>query len=180
MDATRLRATYLTGETIYLRAPVKADAGHAAAWLEDTFPINTPRAEALLEEEFANPSWEAIPIRLVIVRSDGDRIVGGALLRGGRHDWRLALTLTVAPWEEEPDRVRADALRLLVPWVRDDLEAMTLALEIGVDQPRTIAVAEELGMERTAVLREWLLRPGGRVAAACYQALFQPWVVRDA
>ncbi len=48
-DAARLRATYLTGERVYLRAMVAADKETAAAWFPSLFLVNASRAEAWLK-----------------------------------------------------------------------------------------------------------------------------------
>src|SRR5262245_5376155 len=53
-----MRATYLTGETVYLRALTKADAQVAQAWRQSPFPISQFQAEKQLEEMHKNP-WEA-------------------------------------------------------------------------------------------------------------------------
>ena len=72
------------------------------------------------------------------------------------------------------------ALRLLHPWIRDDLELMTFVLPIPADQPETIAAAEALGMVQGVRLREGIARPGHRVDDLFYQALFDAWAMPDA
>lgn len=174
-----MRAVYLTGERLYLRAMVAADKEVAAAWFPGPFPVNAPRAEEWLKEQHKE-AWGGAR-HLVIARVDGDEVVGGVRLddRGRR---RGELSFALPPWlaADEADALRADALRLLAPWVRDDLEYMTLTVRIAADEPATLAAAEELGMVESARRREYLARPGGRVDQLFYQALNAPWRVADA
>jgi len=115
--------------------------------------------------------------RVAILRAD-DAIVGGVTLET---DYRKAtLKLHIAPWLPDADALRAAALRLVHPWIRDDLELMAFVLHIPADQPETIAAAEALGMELGVRFREGIARPGHRVDELIYQALFDAWVVRDA
>ena len=43
---------FLTGDTLYLRAPEEADAAYAAAWRDSPYPIGRQRAEKIINEEF--------------------------------------------------------------------------------------------------------------------------------
>lgn len=174
-----MRAAYLTGERVYLRAMVADDKETAAAWSEGPFPINAARAEEWLKEAHTD-IWSANkPRRYAIALVDDDTIVGGATLmnQGGRRGW---LSFAMAPWRDDADVLRAEALRLIVPWVRDDLEYMTLGLYLATDEAATIAAAEELGMLQTARLRGFVARAGGRVDRLLYQALNAPWKVEGA
>jgi len=67
-----------------------------------------------------------------------------------------------------------------VPWLRDEVEQMTVTVSVPADEGATITVLEELGMVRAARLREHLARPGARVDLLVYQALKPGWEVRDA
>jgi len=40
-----MRAVYLTGEHLYIRAMVAADMERATAWFDSPFPVNAVRAE---------------------------------------------------------------------------------------------------------------------------------------
>lgn len=181
MEPSSLRAIYLSGPTVYLRALVEGDKEHAAAWLDDTFPINAPAAEAVLKEEHRTPFWDRPSVRLVIVRRDGDTVVGGVLISWGSEARRCRLEFSMASWEQAADSLRAEALRIAVRWLRDEWEAMVVGVTLPADQVQTVRAAEEIGMERHATLREWFLRPGGRVDALVYEALNPAgWVVRDA
>jgi RimJ/RimL family protein N-acetyltransferase len=154
-----------------------ADADHAAAWFHETFLMNAARAKVILEE--LNEGRSRIGARYAIVRLDGDEIVGGVEIDDpdGR---RCLLELSMAPWLSDPDEVRADALRILVPFLRDESEMMVVAVWIAADEPATIAGAEAAGMVLGARLREFVARPGGRVDRLLYEALNPRWEVRDA
>lgn len=181
MEPSSLRAVYLSGPTVYLRAPVEGDKDHAAAWLDETFPVNAPAAEAALKEDHKTPFWARPGLRLVIVRQDGDAVVGGIKISWGSEARRCQLEFSMAVWEPEADSLRADALRIAVRWLRDDWEAMVVGVTLAGDQVETQRAAEEMGMRLHGTLREWFLRPGGRVDALIYEALNPGgWVVRDA
>lgn len=181
VEPPSLRAVYLSGPTVYLRAPVDRDKEHAAAWLDETFPTNAPAAEVVLEEEHRRPFWERSTLRLVIVRQDDDTVVGGVHVFWGAEIRRCDVALTMAAWVPDGDALRAAALRIVVPWLRDDLEAMVVGVTLPADQVATVRAAQEIGMDHHATLREWFSRPGGRVDAVVYEALNPAgWVVRDA
>jgi hypothetical protein len=172
-----VRAVYLTGEHLFIRALVAADAACAAAWFDSPFPVNAVRAEAWLKEVHASVDRPA-NLHYVIARTADDAVIGGVTLET---DYRIGtLKLRIAPGLPDADALRAAALRILHPWLRDDLELMTFVLHIPADQPKTIAAAEYLGMIPSVRLREAVARPGHRVDETIYQALFTPWAVRDA
>jgi hypothetical protein len=173
-----LRPVFLTGERVYLRPMLLSDKEHAAAWFDSPFPINATRAEKFLKESHQG-GWPPGPRHLVIVRAEGEEIIGGATTRS----WNgrvVRLSFRMAPWIAEADDLRASALGLLVPWLRDEREYMVVRLAIAADQPATIAAAEALGMVQVARLRERLARPGGRVDQFYYEALNPRWEVKDA
>ena len=172
-----MQAAYLTSKDFYVRAMVVGDKEHAAAWFDSPFPINAARAETWLKE--AHTSVDQPPKQYyVIVRSADEAVIGGVTLQT---DYRIGtLRLHIAPWLPDADAVCAAALRILHPWLRDDLELMTFVLHIPADQPETIAAADALGMEQGVRFREAIARAGYRVDELIYQALFTPWVVRDA
>lgn len=180
MEPSNLRAIFLSGPTVYLRALVDADKEHAAAWFDDTFPINAPAAESALKEEYSGPWWSRSGMRLVIARSDGDVVVGGIRIWWGSEARRCQAQFSMAPWERDADSLRAAALRILVEWLRDGMEAMVVTVTLAADQTETVRAAEEIGMERHGTLREWFTRPGGRADALVYEALNPNWLVRDA
>ncbi|MFZ0217408.1 MAG: GNAT family protein [Candidatus Dormiibacterota bacterium] len=180
MEGPDLRPPYLSGPLVYLRAPIEGDKETAGAWLDDTFPINSPRAEALLKEEYGARPGPRSRLRLMIVRRDGDRVVGGVRVSWGSEGRRCNLDFTMAPGEPDADSLRADALSTVVAWLRDQLEAMVVGVTLAADQRATVQAAEAVGMVRNGTLRAWFKRSDGRVDAVVYEALNPNWVVRDA
>lgn len=172
-----MRATFLTGERVYLRVMLASDKEHAAAWFDSPFPIDATRAEKFLKEAHQRP-WPR-PLHLAIVRAADEAVIGGATVRSwnGR---TARLSFHLAPWLAEADAPRAEALRLLVPWLRDEHEHMVVRVAIAADEPATLAAAEALGMVAGVRLRERLARPGGRVDQFLYEALNPRWEVKDA
>jgi RimJ/RimL family protein N-acetyltransferase len=90
------------------------------------------------------------------------------------------LTFEMAPWRDDADALRAEALGLLVRWLRDESELMVVAVQVPADQAATVAAAEAVGMVPNVRLREWFARPGGRVDCLLYEGLNPRWEVRDA
>jgi RimJ/RimL family protein N-acetyltransferase len=173
-----MRAVYLTGERLYLRAMMAADVEHAQAWFHETYPMNAARAKAVLEEQYKG--WPVRRPRYVIARVDGDEIVGGVVM-DGRDGRRCRLEFHMAPWLPDADAVRAEVLGLLVPKLRDEVELMVVGAWVAADQPATIAAAEAAGMVVGARLREFVARPGGaRADLLLLEALNPRWEVRDA
>ncbi len=167
-----MRPAYLTGDRLSLRPMLPDDAEHATAWFESPFPINSTRAAALLKEVH-NRAWgEADPLYLAVLRLADGTIVGGATINGhtGPHG---TLRVRSAPWlpDEESDALRAEVLGLVVPWLRDELELMTVTVDIAADDPAALAAATALGMVLGVRLREHVARPDGRVDLLQFQAL---------
>jgi RimJ/RimL family protein N-acetyltransferase len=168
-----LRAVFLTGERVYLRGHLTDDKDHAAAWYASPFPIDAARAEEILKER--HTELEADVKYLAICRLATDDIVGGTRISADARHARLKLHM--APWLDDADSLRAEALRLLVGWLRDEGEFLTTTASIADDEPETIAAAEALGMVLGVRLREHLARPGRRVDQLWYQALNPRWTV---
>lgn len=179
MDVQDLRPPYLTGPSIYVRSMVEEDKEHGAAWLGDPFPVNASQAEKVLTDEHKGATWRR-QRRYAIARVDGDEVVGGALVESSDGQRTCWVNLHMAPWVAEADALRGEALGILVRWLRDESELMVVSIDLADDQTETIASAEAAGMIRTAQLREWYARPGGRADRLVYQALNPRWEVRDA
>jgi RimJ/RimL family protein N-acetyltransferase len=173
-----VKPPYLTGERVYLRPLKMEDKECAAAWFNSPFPVDSSRAETALKEEHKNPWYLGQTTRLAIVRMEDDQVVGGVTVEphGERRVW---LELRMAPWLDDADNVRADALWAAVTWLRDDFEMMVIIVPIADDETATIAAAEAIGMAPGVRLREARARPGGRVDLLYYQALNPRWEVKD-
>lgn len=163
-------ASYLTGPLVSIRALEADDAKHAGTWHPAVFGINAHRGEAILKEEQESFSRER---RLGVVLTDSGELVGGLLLH--LRALHAEANLTIAPTRGDADELRAAALQLVIPWLRDEAEYSTISSEIAADWPLTIAAAEALGMLPTIRLREWLARPGGRTDLLVYQVLNPFW-----
>ena len=92
--------------------------------------------------------WEQSTITLVIERVDDDQVVGGltALTNTSRRT-RRQYSFHMAPALPEADVLRADALRIVIPWLRDEHEYMVVRLNVAADEHETVAAAEEFGYE---------------------------------
>ncbi|MBX6341024.1 MAG: hypothetical protein IRY97_01090 [Thermomicrobiaceae bacterium] len=173
-----MRATYLTGERIYLRGLVAADKECATAWFDSPYPIDAGRAERFLREEHNTP-WPSRRRHYAIVRRADDVVVGG-VREESPNQRSVTVAFHLAPALPDADSLRAEALRLVVPWLRDEREFVVVRAWLPEDAPETLAAAEAVGMVATARLRGYFARPGGRVDALIYHALRQPWEAPDA
>jgi RimJ/RimL family protein N-acetyltransferase len=173
-----VRPAYLTGQRIYLRAMLLIDKEHAIAWHASPFPIDATRAEVILKEGHAH-FWGSPRTQYAVVRLDDDAIIGGVVV--GSWNTRTAwLYVHMAPGLAEADDLRAEVLRIAVPWLRDEREMMSVTVPIAADEAATERAAEELGMVLSVRLREHVARPGHRVDRLIYQALNPRWEVADA
>ncbi len=171
----RLRAIYLTGEMVYLRAFVLDDKERAIAWFPGPFPVNATRAEEWLKETHKNP-WGRIK-HYAICRVNGDDIVGSTKVW---HDFRHAMvTFDMAPLVEDADTLRADAIGIMTRWLRDEGEHLTVTFALASDEHASIAAAESVGCIETARFREHIARPGCRVDKLFFQALNPRWRIVD-
>src|SRR3712207_2189666 len=99
-----MRATYLTGEHIYLRAMTKADAAVAMAWRQSPFPVSQFQAEKQLEEMHQNP-WQSREFLFAICRVDDDTVVGSVKV-GLWGPLRAGLQFKLADWLDRDDAAR--------------------------------------------------------------------------
>lgn len=172
-----MRAVYLIGEQLHIRAMIAGDAQHAAAWFDSPFPVNASRAETWLKDEH-KAIWDHPRHHYAVVQNADDAVIGGVMLNT---DFRRGLLrIQIAPSLPHADALRAETLKILYPWLRDDLELMTFVIHIPEDQSVTCTAAEELGMILGVRFRQGIARGGYRVDELIYQALFRPWTVRDA
>lgn len=170
-----MQAIYLTGERIYLRAMQLSDKEHAAAWFNSLYPINATRAEAFLKEELKDPYSRTQ--HLAIILKETDEIAGG--LTTSTNGRKAMLSFTAAPWIADGDRLRADTLRIVIPWLRDEGSMLSITIAVPDDEITSIAVAEELGMRIGVRLREQVARPGRRVDKLIFQALGPIWTEEE-
>lgn len=166
--AKDLRAIFLTGELVYCRAYVKEDKEHTAAWLDTPYPVNAARGEKVLKD-WHKDFWPRTR-HYALCRVADDQIVGGVTTSMFARNMEIRLHL--APWLEDADELRADALRILVPFLSEEWDMVNVSTDLAADWPASIAAAEELGMELAVTLREYYRRPGNeRVNLLTYQKL---------
>ncbi len=175
-------ATYLRDDRYGLRAPVPEDAEHAIAWYEGAFPISPATAGKLLSEHETIP-WGGNPtIRLIVVELATGDVVGGATVE--RQDNRVGKLVVISGG---PDRsgeraqdLRAAVLRLLVPWMMDELNLMVAQIDIPADESILIDAATGLEMVEAVRLRASIARPTGRVDLVTMELVDRTWGTRDA
>lgn len=173
-----MRVGYLTGQRIHLRPPTDEDKACATAWFNSVFPINASRATVFLEEQ-TFPFWKASEFSFIVARVDDDVVVGSVNL--GIEDWRVVtVRIHMAPSLPEADELRAEAIRMVVPWLRDEHEFMVVRVFLPADQTAAIAAVNDLGMRLAVRLREFIAVAGGRVDELAYEALNPRWEVPDA
>jgi hypothetical protein len=151
-----------------------SDKDVASAWFPYPFPVTPARAEEFLREWITSP-WQDRH-HLAICRTAGDEVVGSVRLmiwgRIGRVRFKLG------PQVPDAEELQADALRLLVPWLRDEMELIATTFTFPSDLPLVVAAAEESGLVLGVRLREFVARPGHRVDLLMYDAL-NPRYVRS-
>lgn len=173
-----MRVVYLTGDRVHIRPPVEADKACAIAWFNSLVPANEIRAAQSMGNQ-VYPYWEATEFTFIIARVADDDVIGSVHLSIG--DWRVvSVRFHMAPMLPDADELRADALRLLIPWLRDEHEFMAVRLALPDNQTVTIAAAEELDMVLSVRLREFVPVPGGRADELIYEALNPRWEVPHA
>src|SRR5215469_15151267 len=133
MGVEDLRPAYLSGPSVYLRALVEDDKEHAGAWLDDTFPVDATRGEKALTEEHAMTNRRT-QRRLAIALKEGDEVVGSAHLASRDRHRTCTVTFTMARCRADSDALRAEALGILVHYLRDETEVMAVTVEVPADE----------------------------------------------
>lgn len=165
--------TFLVGGDVYLRRIEPADAAVGMAWRGVRYPQSPDRVETWIKDEMAkdrDAAWYAI------VRKTDDRVVGSARV-GQAGGMSASLTLTVDPLLGDRGLdLKAEALKLLAPWIVDEQHRPMLLMFQASDEPRMIAAAGEIGMRQTARFRERIERDGTRVDELVFQYLNSRWL----
>lgn len=177
---------YLTSDAITLRPMTPDDAANAMEWFPGRFPVSLEQATVWLREQHRSSPWnDTARARLVAVEWDASSGREGEIVAGidvvsprARRSW-LRISPAAALEPARADEVQAAILDLVVPWGRDELELMVLAVQIGADQPRSIAACQRHEMHLAARLREHLQRPGRRVDLLTWEALNPNWRTPD-
>ena len=170
--------TFLVGDRIYLR-PIRADdASRSVAWRESPFPASAKVAEKFLEEEVPKEAEKGV-LRLVACRRSDDVPVGSAIV-DFREDWPTVYgRLRAASWPPETaSAVKAEMLGLLVPWLVDERNAISVAFDLDGGEPAVVAAAEATGLRPAFRIREAIWRSGARHDWVAYQKLHPAWLGR--
>ncbi len=182
-----MRAIYLMGTTVYLRAMIAADKDCGIAWFNTSlpligfghhFPVDATRAAAALKAEHQS-LWSSGRHRYAIVRNSNEEVVG-AMVESASHPVMAYIGIHMAPALADEDALRAEALTLVVPWLRDERQFRLVRMCIPADQTETIEAAKSVGMAQGARLRRYVARPGARVDLLMYEAVNSEWVGKDA
>jgi len=173
-----LRATYLTGEAIYLRAMTRADAAHTVAWRQSPFPLAQAPAEKELEQAHED-IWQKRQFLYAICRLGDDAVVGSVNL-GLWAPIRAFLSFKIADWleREDADRYLREALRLTLEWQSGENERPIIIAIVPAWETGLMAEAERLGMERMVRFRQHLIRDGERHDMYLYQYIRPDWLPR--
>ena len=178
-----MRVSYLNGERVALRPLVPEDKAVATAWHPSPYPIDAVRAETWLKENHKD-IWPR-RVYYALVRASGaataettdDEVVG--LVRIGWNVQQATARFTMAPWLEDADSLRADAIGTVLPWLLEEREMLVVTFILASDEAESIAAAEAAGMAEMARLREHVARPGGRADLLYFQKLNRPWRFDD-
>lgn len=182
-----MRTVYLTGSNVYVRAMVEADKECGIAWFntqlpmggfDNVFPVDTSRSSTVLKEENRG-LWPSGRHRFAIVRKASDEVVG-ALVEDSGHPVVAHIGTHMAPAVADADALRAEAVELVVPWIRDERQFRLVRMSIPADQTETISAAESVGMSLGARLRSYVARPGSRVDLLMYETVNPDWTGADA
>ncbi|HVL24194.1 MAG TPA: GNAT family protein [Thermomicrobiales bacterium] len=170
-------AIYLRNERIGLRAPEREDAAQVAAWHEGAFPLTPEAAGALLVAQETIPWGNNPAIRLIAVELATGAVAGGAVLE--RTDNRVGKLRLTAGGAERPaaerQGIRAEMLRILLPWAMDEIDLMVVSVDIPADETVLIEAATEAGMRQAVRLREYVARPAGRVDLLMFERVNPAW-----
>ncbi len=177
-----MRAIYLMGTKVYLRAMIESDKESGIAWFNsgmplsgfgNHYPINAAQAETVLKEENSG-AWGGANRRYAIVRNDGEQVVGG-LKESSNYPIVAQLGIHMAPMLADADGLQAEALSLVIPWLRDERQFRLVQIYLAADQTETIAAAEAVNMTEVVRLRRHVARPGSRVDLVMYEAVNPRW-----
>ncbi len=168
---------FLVGETLYLRGLEKVDAKRSTAWRGSLFPITAERAEELLKKDIPEQARPRRETRLVACRIADDAPVGFALYQSW--DWRtvdLSVGADIGLGSDAAAAVKAEILRIVVPWLLLEREKMVVWLDVDAGEAPVVAAAEAVGMRPAARLREAYWRDGARRDHLIYEILHPSWV----
>ena len=168
--------SFLSGPTLYFRGIERDDSKVSSAWNPALFPVPSDLVlERLEEEKPTDEEW--MKYRLVACRRSDDQPVGSFACESSdqRSCW---LSIHADPLRADADAIRAEILRIVVPWQLQEREMMVVWLEAPEGDRAVAEAAAEIGMDVACRFREATWHDGSRQALICYQALHPTWVER--
>ncbi|HEV2107608.1 MAG TPA: GNAT family protein [Thermomicrobiales bacterium] len=170
--------SYLSSDSLVLRPLQPQDAKASAGWYRSPFPVSPPRAGTLLTEMHTAAWGQQAPLILAIVERHNQDIVGAVEMSNPRaRTASISITTALTLGLTDADRLGANVIPILIPWLRDELEMMSITLPLASDQTASAMAAEAQGMTMAVRLREHVGRPGTRVDLLFYQLLGAPWSI---
>lgn len=171
-----LVATYLRGPLIGLRAPSLDDACSIAAWDDAPLPRTPDAAREMLIRTEQTPWGNAELLRLMIVDLASGTVHGSVMIER-QHDRIGKVRVVSSPMLaiDRREAIEADALDLVVPWLRDELDLMMIVLDIASDRSTVIARAGAHGLREVVRLREHVRRPHGRADLVSLELINPAW-----
>lgn len=167
---------YLRGRWIGLRAPALVDAISVAAWDDAPLPRNPDSARELLRRTEQTAWGNAENLRLMIVDLSSAHVVGSVMIER-QHDRIGKVRIVAAPMlpADRRDAIESEALDVVVPWMRDELDLMVMVLDIASDRAAVIARAGGHGFREVVRLREHIARRLGRVDLVTLELMSPAW-----
>ncbi len=150
--------TYLSGEHVYVRSLVPADAEYASAWRGTGFPVAPERVRSWITDDLVGSGG---PTMLLIVEKASDRPVGSVTVdfRDFPHH---EVTAYVDPLEGERGLAwKGEALALVFRWLVDELQQPKAGTDIPAHETSVLEALEAIGARTSARFRERLAMPGG-------------------
>jgi RimJ/RimL family protein N-acetyltransferase len=169
---------FLVGETLYLRPLEAADAQFPGAWHQSPFAINPQRAEVILTKEIPSEA-DKRKHRLVACRRSDDIPVGAVLY----HSWSdfytwVQLRVDPALDDEQTSAIKAEMLRIFVPWRSQECLNLGVWVELDGPAPALLDAAKTIGMRPASCYREAIWHRGARHDQWVYELLHPVWIER--
>lgn len=170
--------TFLIGDNLYLRAFELGDAKHHRAWRDSPFPITAERAEELLKKQIPADHKERRQRLLVLRRADDAPVGSVSYSRWDMLSADLSTYVNPAFGPETVGQIRAEIMGIVVPWLLEERDIVTLWVELSDGEPATLAALPRLGLHEAARYREADWRDGRRVDHLTFQAYHPAWIAR--
>lgn len=171
-----LVAAYLRGLRIGLRAPSIDDADSVAAWDDSPLPRTPDAGREMLRRSEQTPWGNAEHVRLMVVDLASGTVHGSVMVER-QHDRIGKCRIISSPMLalDRRDEIEGDALDLVIPWLRDELDLMVIVLDVAADRAGVIARAGEHGLREVVRLREHIRRRHGWIDLVTLELVNPAW-----